>query len=205
MRTDPPCATVPGVAICSVARIKRSGHPDCPRAGLDTSVAMGCSIFTGPTFHATRHAPRASHTAAATATAAPHTPCEHTWRLVHNPRLPQSAASISCRSQSDAHSEPPDAESYGPCLLGAWPWQRGCPMSLRTLHPPPDLAAQPSNGLPLTLTPHRYGTQVGSRLCYNLGRWPRRASGASKGAACMHSHRASHRVRPAHRPRARFQ
>ena len=58
---------------------------------------------------------------------------------------------------------------------------------------------------PLTLTPHRYGTQAGSRLCYNLGRWPRRASGASKGAPCMHSHRASHRVRPAHRPRARFQ
>ena len=72
-------------------------------------------------------------------------------------------------------------------------------------HPPPDLAVQPTKGSSLTLTPHRYGTQVGSRLCYNLGRWPRRASCASKGAACMHSHRASHRVRPAHQPRARFQ
>ena len=62
--------------------------------------------------HLTRRTPRRTPSSAAPRTA--HR-AAHPRRFVHNPRLPPSAASISCRSQSDAHSEPPDAEPYGPC------------------------------------------------------------------------------------------
>ena len=72
------------VAICSVARLKRSGHPDCPRAGLDTSVAMGCSIFSC----ATSHAPPL-----AAPLAAPHAA----------PRTPQRTRGVSCTIRGCLH------------------------------------------------------------------------------------------------------
>ena len=101
------------VAICSVARLKARAIPTAQGLGLIPQL-LWVARFS-PDRHFT---PRTARLTPSRSRTAPRTsPREHTWRLVHNPRLRQSAASISCRSQSDAHSEPPDAESYGPCLL----------------------------------------------------------------------------------------
>ena len=102
---------------CSL-RLLSAVWPDSNARAIPTAQGLGLipQLLWVARFSAVRHltsrtpcrtpssaAPRTAHRAA------------HPWRFVHNPRLPPSAASISCRSQSDAHSEPPDAEPYGPC------------------------------------------------------------------------------------------
>ena len=144
------CADRPASRDCSL-RLLSAVWPDANARAIPTAQGLGLipqllwvARFS-PDRHFTPRTPRLTPSRPSPRTS----PREHTWRLVHNPWLSQSAASISCRSQSDAHREPPDAESYGPCLLGAWPWQRGCPMSLRTFTDPQTLPRSHSSiGLP---------------------------------------------------------
>ena len=136
------------VAICSVARRKRSGHPDCPRAGFDTSVAMGCSIFTGPTFHATHPAPHTqpSHPA-------PHPASTRgVWYTIrgclNQPR----------RSRVDLNLTPTESPLMRSLMAHVcWRMAVAAWMSYVSphIHLPPNLAAQSSvHWPPLTLTPH---------------------------------------------------
>jgi hypothetical protein len=189
----------PRFAICSVARLKARAIPTAQGLGLIPQL-LWVARFS-PDRHFTPRTPRLTPSRSRTA---PRTsPREHTWRLVHNPRLRQSAASISCRSQSDAHSEPPDAESYGPCLLAHGrgsvdvlclsahsPTPQALPRTHPMACPNPDPASLWHTGvLEAMLQPREMGTPGSGQ--------PQRCG--------VHTPTVPHRVRPAHHPRARFQ
>ena len=102
---------------CSL-RLLSAVWPDSNARAIPTAQGLGLipQLLWVARFSAVRHlTPRTPFRTSSRAAPRTAHPAAHTRRLVHNPRLPPSAASISCRSQSDAHSEPPDAEPYGPC------------------------------------------------------------------------------------------
>ena len=136
-------------------------------------------------FHRTdisRHAPRASHPAAAAPHPAPHPASTHgVWYTirgcVNQPR----------RSRVDLNLTPTVSPLMRSLMAHVcWRMAVAAWMSYVSphIHRPPRPCRALIQWLALTLTPHLCGTQACSRLCYNHGRWARRAPGSRKGAAC---------------------
>ena len=94
---------------CSL-RLQSAVWPDSNARAIPTAQGLGLipQLLWVARFSAVRHLTRRTprHTPSSAAPRTAHR-AAHPRRFVHNPRLPPSAASISCRSQSDAHSEPP--------------------------------------------------------------------------------------------------